>query len=161
MLFCAPPPNITQNQPNITFYFKYNCKSVSIYDIIVLNKIRKEEDKMKCPNCNAENENNSKFCTSCGSPIPQPTAQGSSYEGAQYPPQAQNQYVPVGSSEAQRRKAHLISNSSHNINRLNRLNNSSINRHLFLPFSRIKFNRRQTQATVMTASLKSKRAKKA
>ena len=56
---------------------------------------------MKCPNCNAENENNSKFCTSCGSPIPQPTAQGSSYEGAQYPPQAQNQYVPVGSSEAQ------------------------------------------------------------
>ena len=35
---------------------------------------------MKCPNCNAENENNSKFCTSCGSPIPQPTAQGSSYE---------------------------------------------------------------------------------
>jgi hypothetical protein len=67
----------------------------------VLNKIRKEEDKMKCPNCNAENENNSKFCTSCGSPIPQPTAQGSSYEGAQYPPQAQNQYVPVGSSEAQ------------------------------------------------------------
>ena len=59
---------------------------------------------------------------------------------------------------AQRRKAHLISNSSHNINSLN---NSSINRHLFLPFSRIKFNRRQTQATVMTASLKSKRAKKA
>lgn len=56
---------------------------------------------MKCPNCNAENENNSKFCTSCGSPIPQPTANGSSYEGAQYPPQAQNQYVPVGSSEAQ------------------------------------------------------------
>lgn len=63
-------------------------------------------------------------------------------------------------SAAQRRKAHLISNSSHNINRLNRLNNSSINRHLFLPFSRIKFNRRQTQATVMTASLKSKRAKR-
>ena len=51
---------------------------------------------MKCPNCNAENENNSKFCTSCGSPIPQPTAQGSSYEGAQYPPRAQGVKIAIG-----------------------------------------------------------------
>ncbi len=78
-------------------YVKYNCKSVSIYDIITVI-IKKRGIKMKCPNCNSENENNSKFCTACGSPMPQPFAQNNGCENAQYPPQQQYQYAytPVG-----------------------------------------------------------------